>query len=98
MKTNKILDVKSKQYLGSLPGNSATGCCCFGTAELTCDKKVMITWGRNLSYRDAKWIINNTKNDVVKTSSSGFYEVIIPEEVEQILKPILVMLPEGEMI
>ena len=72
----------SWKRLGSLPACVALGSADIGECELESGDRVIITWGRNLKYRDQKWFHENTHYKPVHLGSfDGSAELIIPDDL-----------------
>lgn len=58
----------------------ATQSCDIGEAKLQNGKRVFITWGRNISPKEARRYAHKTGFKPIKVSSSPYYELIFPDK------------------
>lgn len=70
----------SKRRIGSLPFSVALGCADVGEAKLEDGRRVLITWGRNISRESQFWFAHNTVfTPVWVGADKGECELIIGE-------------------
>lgn len=68
----------SKRHIGSLPFCAALGCCDIGEAKLPDGRRVLITWGRNITPDEQFWFAHNTSQACVWLGASdGCCELIL---------------------
>jgi hypothetical protein len=70
----------SKRRIGSLPYGVAMGCCDIGEAKLKDGRRVLITWGRNITPDEQFWFAHNSIHSCVWIGADdGGCELVLGE-------------------